>query len=215
MTEKEDDNMVVKFYVYLCRPINRRRGMEKTYIYIKNMVCRRCIYTVTEVFQENGVSPLKVELGVVTLAQPLLPAQWHEIQARLEQYGFEVIDDKRMRIVEQIRVGVIELVHHAEELEKVNLSDYLQQKCHREYSFLSKLFTEMQGISIEKYYIHQKIERVKELLFYDELSVGEIADKLHYSSVAHLSGQFKSVTGLSPTQFKRMKEHTLRPLDEV
>lgn len=189
--------------------------MENTCIYIKNMVCRRCIYTVTEVFQENGVSPLKVELGVVTLAQPLLPAQWREIQARLEHYGFEVIDDKRMRIVEQIRVGVIELVHHAEELEKVNLSDYLQQKCHREYSFLSKLFTEMQGISIEKYYIHQKIERVKELLFYDELSVGEIADKLHYSSVAHLSGQFKSVTGLSPTQFKRMKGHTLRPLDEI
>lgn len=207
--------MVVKFYVYLCRPINRRRGMEKTCIYIKNMVCRRCIYTVTEVFQENGVSPLKVELGVVTLAQPLLPAQWRGIQARLEQYGFEVIDDKRMRIVEQIRVGVIELVHHAEEQEKVNISDYLQQKCHREYSFLSKLFTEMQGISIEKYYIHQKIERVKELLFYDELSVGEIADKLHYSSVAHLSGQFKSVTGLSPTKFKRMKGHTLRPLDEV
>ncbi len=207
--------MVVKFYAYLCRPINRRRGMKKTCIYIKNMVCRRCIYTVAEVFQENGVSPLKVELGIVTLAQPLLPAQWRGIQARLEQYGFEVIDDKRMRIVEQIRVGVIELVHHAEELEKVNLSDYLQQKCHREYSFLSKLFTEMQGISIEKYYIHQKIERVKELLFYDELSVGEIADKLHYSSVAHLSGQFKAVTGLSPTQFKRMKGHALRPLDEI
>ena len=207
--------MVVKFYAYLCRPINRRRGMKKTCIYIKNMVCRRCIYTVTEVFQENSVSPLKVELGIVTLAQPLLPAQWRGIQARLEQYGFEVIDDKRMRIVEQIRVGVIELVHHAEELEKVNLSDYLQQKCHREYSFLSKLFTEMQGISIEKYYIHQKIERVKELLFYDELSVGEIADKLHYSSVAHLSGQFKAVTGLSPTQFKRMKGHALRPLDEI
>ncbi len=189
--------------------------MEKIHVYIKNMVCRRCIYTVTEVFQENGVSPLKVDLGVVTLAQPLLPDQFHNIQARLEHYGFEVIDDKRMRIVEQIRVGVIELVHHAEEQEKVNLSDYLQQKCHREYSFLSKLFTEMQGISIEKYYIHQKIERVKELLFYDELSVGEIADKLHYSSVAHLSGQFKSVTGLSPTQFKRMKGHALRPLDEV
>lgn len=190
-------------------------GMEKTCMYIKNMVCRRCIYTVTEVFQENGVSPLKVELGVVTLAQPLLPAQFHNIQVRLEHYGFEVIDDKRMRIVEQIRVGVIELVHHAEEQEKVNLSDYLQQKCHREYSFLSKLFSEMQGISIEKYYIQQKIERVKELLFYDELSVGEIADKLHYSSVAHLSRQFKSVTGLSPTQFKQMKGHTLRPLDEV
>lgn len=189
--------------------------MEKTCIYIKNMVCRRCIYTVTEVFQENSVSLLKVELGVVTLAQPLLPDHFHNIQARLEHYGFEVIDDKRMRIVEQIRVGVIELVHHAEEQEKVNLSDYLQQKCHREYSFLSKLFTEMQGISIEKYYIHQKIERVKELLFYDELSVGEIADKLHYSSVAHLSGQFKAVTGLSPTQFKRMKGHALRPLDEI
>lgn len=190
-------------------------GMENTCMYIKNMVCRRCIYTVTEVFQENGISPLKVELGVVTLAQPLLPAQFHNIQARLEHYGFEVIDDKRMRIVEQIRVGVIELVHHAEEQEKVNLSDYLQQKCHREYSFLSKLFSEMQGISIEKYYIQQKIERIKELLFYDELSVSEIADKLHYSSVAHLSRQFKSVTGLSPTQFKQMKGHALRPLDEI
>lgn len=200
MTGKEDDNMVVKFYTYLCRPINRRLWNGKD-LHLH--------------YQENSVSPLKVELGVVTLAQPLLPDHFHNIQARLEHYGFEVIDDKRMRIVEQIRVGVIELVHHAEEQEKVNLSDYLQQKCHREYSFLSKLFTEMQGISIEKYYIHQKIERVKELLFYDELSVGEIADKLHYSSVAHLSGQFKAVTGLSPTQFKRMKGHALRPLDEI
>ena len=99
--------------------------------------------------------------------------------------------------------------------DRQNLSEYLQDKCHREYSFLSKLFTELQGISIEKYSIQQRIERVKELLFYDELSVSEIADKLHYSSVAHLSTQFKSQTGLSPTQFKMMKGNKLKPLDEI
>ena len=111
--------------------------------------------------------------------------------------------------------GVIEFVRHPEDQEKMNLSDYLQDKCHKEYSALSKLFTEMRGITIEKYYLAQKIELVKELLVYDELSVSEIADKLHYSSVAHLSTQFKSQTGLSPTQFKMMKGNKLKPLDEI
>ena len=115
----------------------------------------------------------------------------------------------------QIRLGVIGYVRDPDLQDRQNLSEYLQDKCHREYSFLSKLFTELQGISIEKYSIQQRIERVKELLFYDELSVSEIADKLHYSSVAHLSTQFKSQTGLSPTQFKMMKGNKLKPLDEI
>lgn len=189
--------------------------MEGNNIYIKNMVCRRCILTVTNVFKENGIVPLKVELGIVSLSKPLSPEKLPIIQTQLEGYGFELIDDKRMRIIEQIRIGVIEFIRHPDRQAKMNLSEYLQEKCHREYSFLSKLFTEMKGSSIEKYYIAQKIELVKELLIYDESSVSEIANMLHYSSVAHLSAQFKSLTGMSPTQFKRMKGRRLKPLDEI
>lgn len=188
--------------------------METT-VYIKNMVCRRCIMTVTDIFRENGILPLKVELGIVTLSEVPASGLFRQIREQLEAVGFEVIDDRRMRMVEQIRVGVIEYVRNPDLQDRENLSGYLQDKCHREYSFLSKLFTELRGISIEKYSIQQRIERVKELLFYDELSVSEIADRMHYSSVAHLSAQFKSLTGLSPTQFKRMKEHGLKPLDEI
>ena len=171
--------------------------------------------TVTDIFRKESILPLKVELGMVTLAAPLSPEQFQRIREQLEAVGFEVIDDRRMRMVEQIRLGVIGYVRDPDLQDRQNLSEYLQDKCHREYSFLSKLFTELQGISIEKYSIQQRIERVKELLFYDELSVSEIADRMHYSSVAHLSAQFKSLTGLSPTQFRRMKEHRLKQLDEI
>lgn len=189
--------------------------MEKNEIYIKNMVCRRCIIIVSNLFRENGIIPLNVDLGTVTLAEPLEEEKFKSIRHQLEEYGFEVIDDKRMRLMEQIRVGVIEYIRNPEYSENMNLSDYLQEKCHREYSALSKLFTEMKGVSIERYCIAQKIELVKELLVYDELSVSEIADKLRYSSVAHLSAQFKSITGLSPTKFKLAKERKLKPLDEI
>ena len=181
--------------------------MEGNNIYIKNMVCRRCILTVSNIFQENGITPASVELGTVVLSEPIPKEKQESIRRRLEEYGFEVIDDKRMRIIEQIRIGVIEFVRHPEYQEKINLSGYLQDKCRKEYSALSKLFTAMKGISIERYYLAQKIELVKELLVYDELTVSEIADKLHYSSVAHLSTQFKSQTGMSPTQFKMIKAH--------
>lgn len=167
------------------------------------------------IFRKNGITPVNVELGTVILSAPLIKEKEAIIRHQLEEYGFEVIDNKRVRVIEQVRVGVIEFVRHPEFQEKMNLSDYLQDKCHKEYSALSKLFTEMRGITIEKYYLAQKIELVKELLVYDELSVSEIADKLHYSSVAHLSTQFKSQTGLSPTQFKMMKGNKLKPLDEI
>lgn len=189
--------------------------MEGNNIYIKNMVCRRCILTVSNIFQENGITPVNVELGTVVLSEPIPKEKQESIRRRLEEYGFEVIDDKRMRIIEQIRIGVIEFVRHPEYQEKINLSGYLQDKCRKEYSALSKLFTAMKGISIERYYLAQRIELVKELLVYDELTVSEIADKLHYSSVAHLSTQFKSQTGMSPTRFKTIKGHKLKPLDEI
>ena len=189
--------------------------MEGNNIYIKNMVCKRCILTVSNIFQENGITPVSVELGTVVLSEPIPKEKQESIRRQLEEYGFEVIDDKRIRIIEQIRIGVIEFVRHPEYQEKINLSGYLQDKCRKASSALSKLFTAMKGISIERYYLAQKIELVKELLVYDELTVSEIADKLHYSSVAHLSTQFKSQTGMSPTQFKMIKGHKLKPLDEI
>lgn len=120
-----------------------------------------------------------------------------------------------MRLIEQIRTAVIELVHYSEDASKVNLSDYLRERCHRDYSALSKLFSEVNGISIEKYFLAQRIERVKELLAYGDLTVSEIADKLRYSSVAHLSAQFRAQTGMSPTEFRPLKGRGLKPLDEV
>lgn len=189
--------------------------MEDNKIYIKNMVCRRCIMMVETVFNQNNVSPVNVELGVVTLSAPLGVDVFNKIRGQLESYGFEVLDDKRMKIIEQIRVAVIEFVRNPEVQDEMNLSDYVSDKCVKDYSALSKLFTEINGLSIEKYYIAQRVEYVKELLIYDELTVGEIADKLHYSSVAHLSAQFRTVTGLSPTKFKQLENKRIRPLDEL
>ncbi len=183
------------------------------------MVCPRCIMSVREIFRKNGIEPADVNLGTVTLdkvAQEKLAsddALIGKIKRNLEELGFEMIDDKRMQIVERIRTGVIEYVHNPED--KAKLSEYLQRKCLKEYSALSKLFTEIKGMTIEKYCILQKVEFVKELLFYGELSVSEIADMLHYSSVAHLSAQFKSITGISPTSFRQMKDKPLTSIDSI
>lgn len=184
-------------------------------IFIKNMVCNRCILVVTEMLKDLHLTPLKVELGMAIVQEQLQPADRETIKAALEKYGFELIDDKRMCVIEQIRTAIIELVHYEDNTSKLKLSEYLKEKCHYDYSFLSKLFSEVNGISIEKYYIAQKVERIKELLVYDELSISEIADLLQYSSVAHLSTQFHNVTGMSPSQFKRLKEHGREPLDKV
>lgn len=184
-------------------------------IFIKNMVCNRCILVVTEMLKDLHLTPLKVELGMAIVQEQLQPADRETIKKALEKYGFELIDDKRMRVIEQIRTAIIELVHYEDNTSKLKLSEYLKEKCHYDYSFLSKLFSEVNGISIEKYYIAQKVERIKELLVYDELSISEIADQLQYSSVAHLSTQFHNVTGMSPSQFKRLKEHGREPLDKV
>lgn len=195
--------------------------MEMGKIHIKNMVCPRCIMSVREIFRKNGIEPAEVDLGTVTLdseAQEKIAsgdALIGQIKRNLEELGFEMIDDKRMQIVESIRTGVIEFVHNPEIQDNTKLSEYLQRKCLKEYSALSKLFTEIKGMTIEKYCILQKVEYVKELLFYGELSVSEIADMLHYSSVAHLSAQFKSVTGISPTRFRQMKEKHLTSIDSI
>lgn len=190
-------------------------------IYIKNMVCPRCIMSVREIFRRNGIEPEDVQLGVVTASFQETEGRDREsqtvpdtIRRDLEACGFEIIDDRRARIVEEIRNGVIEYIRNPG-LRQMKLSEFLQEKCMKEYSALSKLFTGMRGMTIEKYCILQKVEYVKELLFYGELSISEIADLLHYSSTAHLSSQFKSVTGLTPTQFRQLKAPSLSPIDTI
>jgi AraC-like DNA-binding protein len=184
-------------------------------LHIKNMVCNRCIMVVKSQLEQLGLHPLSVELGIVTLPDKITDEIYRSVKESLEPFGFELIDDKKSQTIEQIKNTIIELVHYNDNDSKVNLSDYLVSKLHRDYSSLSKLFSEVTNTTIEKYLIAQKIERAKELLVYGELSLNEIADKLNYSSAAYLSAQFKSVTGLTPSYFKKIKENKRKPLDEI
>lgn len=184
-------------------------------LHIKNMVCNRCIMVVRSQLESLGLHPVSVELGLAVLPGKVTDETCQAVRKALEPLGFELIDDKRTQVTEQIKDAVIELVHYRGNEPKMNLSDYLASKFHRDYSALSKLFSEMTGTTIEKYLIAQKIERVKELLEYGELSLNEIADRLNYSSAAYLSAQFKSVTGLTPSHFKKIKGGKRKPLDEV
>ncbi len=189
--------------------------MEGSTIYIKNMVCNRCIMVVEQLLTNMGFTLRHIELGKVIVEEQLLPNDYKAIDEQLCPIGFELIDDKRIRLIEQIKKEIIELIYYQDNNLKTNLSDYLTTKCHSEYSLLSKLFSETTGMTIEKYFIAQKIERVKELLLYNELSLNEIAIKLNYSSTAHLSAQFKSVTGTTPSQFKKIKEQKRKAIDQI
>lgn len=188
---------------------------QENILHIKNMVCNRCIMVVEDQLKRLGLQPLSVELGVAILQTQVTDEVYHSVKEALEPFGFELMDDKKSQVIEQIKDVIIELVHYKDSDLKVNLSDHLASKLNRDYSSLSKLFSEVTNTTIEKYLIAQKIERAKELLVYGELSLNEIADKLNYSSAAYLSAQFKSVTGLTPSYFKKIKEHKRKPLDEV
>lgn len=184
-------------------------------IYIKNMVCDRCVMVVREIFAQLNVAIQGISLGEVTLKEAITKEQIENLTEKLEAVGFELIDDKRSKIIERIKNTIREVVHAHEDNLKVNLSDYLAEKVNVDYSYLTSLFSEVEGTTIEKYYIAQKIERVKELLIYDDLSLSEIAYKLNYSSTAHLSTQFKKVTGLTPTYFKTFSDKRRKPLDKI
>lgn len=193
---------------------DRTPGQEHT-LYIRNMVCNRCILVVRTELEKLGLHPLSVELGIVLL--PELPAEetLEAVRTRLEALGFGLIDDRRAQCVERIKNTVVELVHYRNHALKVNLSDYLAGKLGRDYDSLSRLFSEAAGSTIEKYFILQKVERAKELLVYGELTLSEIADQLNYSSAAYFSAQFKSVTGLTPGKFRSLRENRRKPLDEL
>nr|WP_302829881.1 AraC family transcriptional regulator [uncultured Bacteroides sp.] len=184
-------------------------------LHIKNMVCNRCIMVIKNQLEQLGLQPLSVELGIVVLSDKITDGVYQSVKEAIEPFGFKLIDDKKSQMIEQIKDTIIELVHYSDSDLKVNLSDYLVSKFNRDYSSLSKLFSEVTNTTIEKYLIAQKIERAKELLVYGELSLNEIADQLNYSSAAYLSAQFKSVTGLTPSYFKKIKENKRKPLDEV
>lgn len=184
-------------------------------VYIKNMVCNRCILVVKNELEKLGYHPLSLTLGEVELERDIDDHEKSAINSHLLPFGFELIDNKKSRIIEKIKNIIIELVHHHDNDIKVNLSDVLSDQLNHDYNYLSNLFSEVEGTTIEKYLIAQKIEKVKELLVYDELSLSEIAFRLNYSSVAYLSNQFKKVTGLTPSYFKQIRDKKRKPLDEV
>ncbi|HRH50370.1 MAG TPA: AraC family transcriptional regulator [Panacibacter sp.] len=183
-------------------------------LYIKNMVCLRCVKAVEQLLQSINTKVLYVHLGEVLLEEPLSSTQWQHLQSELQSLGFELLDDARKQQIDKIKSIIIDHIHYEED-EKFLFTEVLSKALLREYSVISKLFSETEGISIEQYVILQKIEKVKELLAYNEMNLNEISFKLGYSSVAHLSAQFKKVTGLTPSQFKAQGIHLRKPLDEV
>jgi AraC family transcriptional regulator len=183
------------------------------------MVCNRCIMVVDRELRSLGLQPQKVTLGEVTLTEEnLAPEVYQDIDARLSSLGFERIDDRKGRLVDSIKNKIISHIHNPkEEDRKFNWSTILSEEFHYDYNYLSNLFSSLEGVTLEQYIIRQKIERVKELLFYDELNLSQIAELLGYSSVAHLSGQFKKVTGQTPSELKksRNKDQTRKSIDTV
>ena len=184
-------------------------------LFIKNMVCDRCIMAVNQALRKNGITPSEVTLGKVIIDRDISENQKNNFKVDLERLGFELLDDKKQRIIERIKTMVIELVHYNDNATNLSLSEYLQDKLHQDYSSLSKLFSEYASKTLERYYMEQRIERVKELLTYDELTLSQIALKMNYSSVAYLSGQFKTITGMTPTQFKRLHGETRKAIDKI
>lgn len=191
--------------------------MQTKTIYIKNMVCARCIKVVREELEKLGLTVHSVELGEANVSTNNNEFDMPQIKAALENNGFEILDDKQGKLVEKIKTMIIEKTQSSEngELEKFNFSKYLSENLNVSYQYLSHLFSSMEDTTIEKFIIHQKIEKVKELLIYNELTLSEIAFRLGYSSVQHLSSQFKKITGFTPSHYKNLKDKKRTSLDKV
>jgi AraC family transcriptional regulator len=190
--------------------------MKDKNIYIRNMVCDRCIKSVSDILNKLDIEAESILLGEISLKEPL-PAELKDILSqKLMQEGFELIDDKKSKTISRIKTIILEYVQNLNyNNKKFHLSDYLSDKLEADYTYLSNLFSSVEGQTIENYLIAQKVERAKELLVYDELTLSEIAMKLGYSSTAHLSNQFKKVTGLTPTHFKSIGAQKRYPLDKL
>jgi AraC-like DNA-binding protein len=179
------------------------------------MVCIRCKMVVKDELSKLGLKHMVVELGEVELLEAMTPEQHDEFKVALLKSGLELLDDKKSVFIQKIKNIIIELVHYSEEPLSVNLSEYLSKKLNHDYTYLANLFSEVAGVTIEKFFIIHKIERVKELLVYNELTLTEIAYKMHYSSVSHISSQFKKVTGLTPSHFKQLRNKRRSMLEDL
>lgn len=192
-----------------------KEDSEKLSLYIKNMVCNRCVLVVEQLLDELDIVYRLVKMGEILLQNTLSVEKYDRLSDRLSLLGFEIIDDRRNRIIEEIKRVIIEAVFSEEDANKENLSVLITDCLPYDYTYLSTLFSSVEGITIERYHILQKIERAKELLVYDELTLSQIALKLGYSSVAHLSSQFKKVTGLTASHFKRIGRDKRTPIDLI
>lgn len=179
------------------------------------MVCIRCKMAVKAELDKLELHYNYIDFGEADVEENLSPELQYLLNTGLKKSGLELMDDKKSMLIEKIKILIVELVHYSEEPLKKNLSDYLSEKLNYDYTYLANLFSEVQGTTIEKFFINHKIERVKELLVYDELNLKEIAFKMHYSSVAHLSSQFKKLTGFTPSHFKHLKQKKRVPLEHV
>ena len=188
---------------------------SKMKLYIKNMVCIRCKMVVKDELTKLGLHYTSVELGEADTVETLSPEQQDQFKEALVRSGLELMDDKKSVLIQKIKNVIVELIHYTDEPLTVNFSVFLSTKLDYDYTYLANLFSEVQGITIEKFIITHKIERVKELLVYNELNLTEIAYLMHYSSVAHLSAQFKKITGLTPSHFKHLKEKRRSMLEDL
>jgi len=184
-------------------------------LYFKYMVSIRCKMLVKSELEKMGLHYKTVELGEAEIIENISSAKWNELDTAFKKSGIELMDDKKAILIEKIKITIIELVHYSEEPLKINFSDYLSQKLLYDYTYLANLFSESQGITIEHFLIVHKIEHVKELLIYGELNISEIAWKMGYSSVPHLSNQFRKITGLSPSFFKKLKDKKMKALEDL
>ena len=179
------------------------------------MLSNRCKTVVREILKELDLHFIIVDLGEVDIMENISPKQRETLKAALLDAGYELMDDRRAILIERIKTTIFDLVHHTDEGLKINFSNYLGEKLNHDYTYMSNLFSEVQGTTIEQFIILHKVERIKELMLYGELNITEIAWKMNYSSVAHLSNQFKKITGLSPSKFKLLKEKRRSPIEEI
>ena len=179
------------------------------------MVSNRCKSVVKEELKKLSLHFIVVDLGEVEILEEITEAQRIQLKAALLRAGLELMDDKKGILIEKIKNAIIEMVHHTDEIIKIKFSEYLSEKLNHDYTYMANLFSEVQGTTIEQFIIGHKIERIKELIIYGELNMTEIAWKMHYSSVAHLSNQFKKVTGLTPSHFKQLNDKRRNTVEEI
>lgn len=179
------------------------------------MVSLRCKMVVKQELTKLGLHFIVVDLGEIEIMEDISDAQREELKLALLDSGLELMDDKRAVLIQKIITVIVEMVHYSDELPKINYSDYISEKLNYDYTYLSNLFSEVKGTTIQQFIINHKIERVKELLLYGEMNLTEISYRMQYSSVAHLSNQFKKITGLSPSEFKNLKEKHRSPIEKI